>query len=218
MKVNSFKSTINWYDQNAKQYAQSTQGRERIDQLNEFYNLVSKEEKVLDAGCAAGVNTAYLFNKGLDTIGLDVSKSLLEVARKHYPDIEFIEGSFLNLPFDNEAFGGIWAHGSIIHFDNIDDVKKTMSEFARVLKKDGILFLAVKAIKEGLKFKVKKDKLSGHDRFFQYFTQDEIKVLTEEVDLNVVNTYQVPESKLHLRDEGSVRKDDEWIFYFGKKN
>lgn len=217
MKITGFKSTIDWYNQNPDQYAKSLIGRERIDQLNEFCSLLPRKAYVLDAGCAGGVNTSYLMNKGLNVVGVDISQPLLEIARKTYPNIQFNEGNFLNLSFNDNIFDGIYAYGAILHFDNIEDVRKTLSEFNRVLKTNGILFLAVKEIKNRKKFGVKKDKLSNHNRYFQYFSQQEIKDLTKELGFDMIKIYQLPESKINLRIKESVRKDDKWIFYFGRK-
>ena len=47
---------------------------------------------VLDLGCGNGALTNVLQNKGYRVIGMDASKELLDVARKNYPAIEFIQG------------------------------------------------------------------------------------------------------------------------------
>ena len=37
-------------------------------------------------------------------VGLDFSAGMLEVARRDYPNLEFIEGDALKLPFDDASF------------------------------------------------------------------------------------------------------------------
>ena len=47
---------------------------------------------VLDLGCGNGALTQTLQEKGYAVKGLDASKELLDIARKNYPAIEFVQG------------------------------------------------------------------------------------------------------------------------------
>ncbi len=61
----------------------------------------------LDVACGSGKLTAELAKiAGPDgrVVGLDFSPQMLEVARRTYPQLEFIEGDALNLPFDDAGF------------------------------------------------------------------------------------------------------------------
>lgn len=51
-----------------------------------------KGSSVLDLGCGNGALTKKLQDKGYLVKGLDASKELLDIARKNYPAIEFIQG------------------------------------------------------------------------------------------------------------------------------
>ena len=139
-----------------------------------------KEAKVLDAGCASGRDSALLIDKGFKVVGIDLSRSFIEIARKEHPNINFIHGNFLKLPFGKEEFDGVWAHASLVHLETNSDVRKALKEFNRVLRKDGILHLLVKAQKGKEKIAIIKDSLSEHDRFFQYFTIPEVEKLIDE--------------------------------------
>ena len=61
----------------------------------------------LDVASGSGKLTAQLARiagpKGR-VVGLDFSPQMLEVARRDHPDIEFVEGDALKLPFDDESF------------------------------------------------------------------------------------------------------------------
>src|ERR1700761_3731269 len=52
---------------------------------------------VADAGCGAGHVTSLLSGLGLDAFGIDLSPGMLSVARRHYPQLRFEEGSMLAL-------------------------------------------------------------------------------------------------------------------------
>lgn len=60
---------------------------------NSVTELISadKNSSILDLGCGNGALTKALQDKGYIVKGLDASKELLDIARKNYPDIEFIQ-------------------------------------------------------------------------------------------------------------------------------
>lgn len=51
----------------------------------------NKNSTILDLGCGNGVLSKVLYDKGYSVRGIDASKELLDIAKKNYPDIEFIE-------------------------------------------------------------------------------------------------------------------------------
>ena len=61
---------------------------------NSIIELIEAEKNsfVLDLGCGNGALTKVLHEKGYRVIGMDASKELLELARKNYPFIEFVQG------------------------------------------------------------------------------------------------------------------------------
>ncbi len=60
----------------------------------------------LDVACGSGKLTAELarLSRGGRVVGLDFSAQMLEVARSHHPELEFMEGDALNLPFADSTF------------------------------------------------------------------------------------------------------------------
>ena len=148
---------------------------------------------MLDAGCGAGRDTNLLSQKGLRVTGLDISKRLLDFARKQYPLLSFVEGDMRQLPFSTSKFDGIWAHTSLLHLETVKDVRKAFSELARVVRQGGILHVLVKAQKGKEKTAVATDTLSQHDRFFQYFTKEEIQSYLEENGFTVIKIEQYRE-------------------------
>jgi demethylmenaquinone methyltransferase/2-methoxy-6-polyprenyl-1,4-benzoquinol methylase len=91
----------------------------------------------LDVACGSGRLTAELTRrvgpKGR-VVGLDFSAGMLEVARRDYPNLEFIEGDALKLPFDDASFDA-----STIAFGlrNLADPVRGLSEMRRVVKPGG---------------------------------------------------------------------------------
>ncbi|MBW7960074.1 methyltransferase domain-containing protein [Patescibacteria group bacterium] len=213
MKINGFNDTIDWYSKNANHYAQSIKNREFIDAINEFTRLILKEGRVLDAGCAAGRDTNLLSDKGLVVVGIDLSKELLELAKKSYPTLKFIEGDFRNLPFEDNYFDGIWANASLLHFETIQQVTKAIKEFYRVMKKGGVIHVSVKAQTGKDKTAVVSDSLSKHDRFFQFFKEGEVK------DLLIKNYFEIIKLKQYRETDiiPNGRFEVEWILALARK-
>jgi demethylmenaquinone methyltransferase / 2-methoxy-6-polyprenyl-1,4-benzoquinol methylase len=91
----------------------------------------------IDVACGSGKLTAELGRLALPkgrVVGLDFSPQMLEVARKEYPMLEFVEGDALNIPFDDGIFDA-----STIAFGlrNLADPVRGLREMVRVLKSGG---------------------------------------------------------------------------------
>src|SRR3989338_10895408 len=205
-----FRDTIHWYDENAEKYAANIENIPSIELVDRFANAVGKKGKVLDAGCAAGRDSRLLKDRNLTPVGIDLYKSIIEIARKKYPDIHFEHGNLLELPFENETFDGVWAHASLLHFETTEEVSKALQEFNRVLKQDGIIHVFVKQQPGEQKTEIVSDRLSGHDRFFQYFTKDEIQSLLEQAG------FSVEEIQDEYKDPAG-REEVKWVVSLARK-
>ena len=97
-----------------------------------------------------------------------MSKSLIAKAKEQHSDITFIQADFLDLPFEDNFFHGLWAHASLLHFEQPSQVEKALSEFNRVLTKNGLIHVFVKQQLGEEKTSVVVDTLSNHPRFFQF--------------------------------------------------
>lgn len=212
MQVKGFQDTINWYNQNAETYAKSVVNLYPTKDLDEFAQLLKPGAKILDAGCGSGRDTNLFLQKGFNAQGLDISAGLIAVAKKTYPNLTFNEGTLIKLPFPEKNFDGVWANASLLHFEAVEEVKKALSEFSRVLKLDGILHVLVKAQTGKNKTAVVTDALSKHDRFFQYFTISEIKNLIKEAGFKILKAEQVKE----IDRNPNGRPEVEWIRILAK--
>src|SRR6202167_2600831 len=113
------------YDMAAPRYVQfagteissATEGP--IDQalLQAFVELVKRQtiDRVADVGCGPGRAAAFMAERGLDVIGVDVSEAMLAVARNAHPHIKFEEGQLDALPFEAGVLAGAVCWYSIIY-------------------------------------------------------------------------------------------------------
>jgi len=113
--------------------------------LDSFISRFTKDAVILDAGCGpSGHIGRYVFDKGIQVIGVDISERCVEMAREYNPGMSFEIGDISNLSFDDASFDGIISYYSII-----DTPKKYVhgifDEFRRVLKPNGYLLVTVKA-------------------------------------------------------------------------
>ncbi len=90
--------------------------------------------RVADLGCGSGAFTHLLERAGYDCIGLDISAKLVELGRRKYPGIEFLEGDIEHLPFANASLDGILLSGVVHH---LPDASRCAAEVFRVLRPRG---------------------------------------------------------------------------------
>ncbi|MBI2251967.1 MAG: ubiquinone/menaquinone biosynthesis methyltransferase [Armatimonadetes bacterium] len=98
---------------------------------------VKAKERVLDV-CTGTGELAYEFykivkNKG-EVIGVDLSKDMLKIAKKKFPQIKFEFGDALNLNFKKNYFNFV---SIAFGLRNLENLKKFFLESFKVLKKGG---------------------------------------------------------------------------------
>lgn len=94
---------------------------------------------VLDACGGTGICSASLAKHSSVTV-LDQSEKMLAHGRKLYPDIQFLQGSVLSMPFGDASFDGVLIRASMMYF-SLPDQMRYFSEACRVLKPGGRLCL-----------------------------------------------------------------------------
>ena len=96
--------------------------------------------QVADLGCGPGWVTALLDSLGLPVFGLDLSESMLAVARREHPGLRFEQGSMLELDLPDGTLAGVVSWYSTIHTP-AERLPALFAEFRRVLAPGGHLLL-----------------------------------------------------------------------------
>ena len=204
MENEKLDKTINWYNNNAKDYVVNAGKISNTDWLDNFIKRFPANSYILDAGCAGGRDSQFLKDRGHIPVGVDLSSEFIEIAQQKHPDIKFILGSFLDLPFDSNSFDGIWCNASLLHLETNDQIDKALTEFHRVLNNQGLLYLS-------LKQKIGTEKLKHNDnRFFNYFELHEVKKIVED------NNFEILELLDEVEDPGG-RLDVRWVIVHARK-
>ncbi len=111
-----------------------------------------KNKTVLDAGCGDTASLIIALHRlgAREIHGLDLGLEFIPVAQKSLKnygiqkrEVTFTSGSVLDLPYSDEYFDFVAAHGLLGHLNNIRDVKHAFSELARVTKPHGYLYTVV---------------------------------------------------------------------------
>jgi demethylmenaquinone methyltransferase/2-methoxy-6-polyprenyl-1,4-benzoquinol methylase len=97
--------------------------------------LLRTDAQVLDVACGTGDLSIALFeNIGARVVGLDFCRPMLELATQKKPEIFFVEGDALQLPFEDAAFDAVTIGFGL---RNLSSVESGLRELRRVLKPGG---------------------------------------------------------------------------------
>lgn len=123
-----------FYNRQVKYY------REVLDKVKKDIDL-TKYNSILDIGCGTGALCELLYEKGLDTTGVDSSSGMLNQAKKilHGKDIKLIHiNPDDNLPFEDKSFDIVIA-SYVAHGLKAEEREKLYLEMKR-LGKELVIF------------------------------------------------------------------------------
>ena len=93
-------------------------------------------ETVLDLAAGTGTSSEPLADKGVRVIPCDLSEGMLGVGKRRRPDLAFVNGDALHLPFADESFDAVTMSFGL---RNVSDVPAALAELLRVTKPGGRL-------------------------------------------------------------------------------
>ncbi|MGW8886362.1 class I SAM-dependent methyltransferase [Streptomyces sp. NPDC055749] len=96
---------------------------------------------IADLGCGPGHVAAWLAEKGVRTVGVDLSAGMIEAGRRRFAEVEFREGNLLELPAKDGEFGSAVALYAIVHLAP-GELHRAFEEAGRVLRPSGLLLLS----------------------------------------------------------------------------
>ena len=104
-----------------------------------FSHYLTGKSVVLHAGCGGGQVEEGIIDPN-SVIGLDISGNALSLYKKNHPGSTLILGDIMTTGFRDESLDGIYNLGVMEHFSE-DEIHRILSEFCRVLKKEGVIIL-----------------------------------------------------------------------------
>jgi len=175
-------------------------------EFNVFRDFIREGDKILDVGCGNGRLLELLKDKKINYTGVDVSEKLIEVAKKRYPQNNFLVADNLNLPFSDNNFDKVFSIAVLHTIPSQDLRKKATSELKRVLKTGGFLIVTVwdmwrkdifpLLLRHSFLKLIGKSKLDFGDafvpwasktkRFYHFFTKKELQSLVEITGFSII--------------------------------
>ena len=111
-----------------------TAGLDRRWRRETVRETVSPGDRVLDAACGTGDLAIEAARAGGRVVGLDFSGAMLERARRKAPQLEWVQGDLLALPYDEGEFDAATVGFGI---RNVADLEAGLRELRRVVRPGG---------------------------------------------------------------------------------
>lgn len=95
-----------------------------------------RQQAILDLGCGTGALTNELAARAGEVIGLDASPHMVKAARERYPEIDFITGDALDLPFENRfdvVFSNAVFHWLADHDRLLKNIRRALTPGGRLV-------------------------------------------------------------------------------------
>ena len=214
------------YDKVATTYS-DVNGTKMIDSYRNMYDILFKtaekelkkpieDMEILDVGTGPGRDIKFMYSKGVKrAVGLDNSEEFIKILKeleekREIPRNSFVKGDMLDIPFDNETFDIVRQYASLLHIPITtkgEMLDKAIQESYRVLKENGILFVAVK---KGKGVQLIDTKAGFGARIYQMHTVESLTKILEEHHFKILDIIEKEEQ----RKESKI----EWINVIAKKS
>jgi demethylmenaquinone methyltransferase / 2-methoxy-6-polyprenyl-1,4-benzoquinol methylase len=113
-----------------------TAGLDRRWRRETVRETVAPGDRVLDAACGTGDLAIEAARAGGRVVGLDFSAAMLERARRKAPQLEWVQGDLLALPWDEGEFDAATVGFGI---RNVADLEAGLRELRRVVRPGGLV-------------------------------------------------------------------------------
>lgn len=129
------------------------------DLIDDLLAALPADPDVLDIGPCDGART--LANLPAGSVGVDISRDALALARETVPESALVQGEMASLPIAGESMDGITAYHAVFHVPRAEH-PAVYEEFARVLRPGGRLLMTL----PGGRFETTRRGWMGGSMFF----------------------------------------------------
>ena len=191
--------TIQSYDKYGKQWAASHLDFDFWAPELRGFKKYLPEGRVLEIGSGGGRDARELIKAGYEYTGTDISKGLLEAAKKYNLGAKFLLKSVYDLDFPKDYFDGFWACAVLLHIPK-SRIDKALRQLYRITKPRGVGFISVK---KGKGEKITIEPPPDGKRFFAYYSLKEFETIL------LKNNFKILFSKERKKTEKTT-----WLIYF----
>jgi hypothetical protein len=101
-------------------------------------------KNILIPGIGYGRNAQIFRENGIEVTGIEISKTAIELAKKHYETSMIIHhGSVTDMPFDNIQYGGIFCYALIHLLDSNKRAKMIADCFGQLVENGYMIFTTI---------------------------------------------------------------------------
>lgn len=131
-----------------------------------------KGRKILDAGSGCGWLSRMALGEKYEVTSVDISEKVIKLekyfaALSGLPALKIKKASITKLPFKSKTFDTILSSEVLEHIER-KDVIKTLGEFNRVLKDDGVIVITVPGFMYGLVYDFMLNRTIQKNKSSQY--------------------------------------------------
>ena len=189
----SYKTTIQYYEDHADAFVKSTVSAQMSEARQRFLLQLPKDAHILDFGCGSGRDTKAFLDAGYSVDATDGSGELCRIAEE-YTGIHVKQMLFQDLNA-KKAYDGIWACSSILHLPK-SELPDVLIKIGDALKPGGILYTSFKyGIFEGIR----------NERYFTDFTEETLTSFWTRVPFLQIFDLWIS------RDVRPEREEERWI-------
>ena len=150
MSGESFESQsyLNIFNEMGEDWETIVNARDNQKESAFIQRVLLEKRTILDLCCGTGRHSIILYKKGLNIIGLDLSKNLLAIAKRNMKqkriEIPLVRADMRHFPFRNQVFDAVicmFTSFGYLPFES-EDIK-SFKEVRRTLRKNGKFLLDV---------------------------------------------------------------------------
>jgi len=176
---------IQIYNQTAEEYAKrydSIESEEDLIFLNAFLSHLKPGTHIVDLGCGTGFSAGYFVKKGMTAEGVDLSSSMIAIAKRNYPEIPFANEDMRNF-IPSKKVDAVWAGYCLFHLEQ-KDFEETLKKIRSYLKPGGVFGLVMQE-GEG-ETEADEPLLPGEKIYVHLYTETELKQLLNKYGFEVI--------------------------------
>lgn len=157
-----------------------------LEIFNVFCSKLHKNDFVLDFGCGPGIPfTKELVKRGFKIIAIDISETMIKVAKKNVPEAKYLRVSMTDINFENK-FDGIFSGYTMLCLDP-DNFKIAAKKAVKSLKRGGFFFLALnEPAPEGHDEAENYTEIIGQKMYSRPYTEEEIRKVFTKLNMKII--------------------------------
>ncbi len=193
--------TINSYNKTAAEYASTIGSLTNYNHTYDcFASYLRDGNRLLDLACGPGQISAYLKKHlPLEIVGIDLSDTMLTLAREKIPDGQFYNKSIITY-YEEQPFDAV-VLGFGLPYLSEDQAIQCLENIERSLKNNGLIYLSFMS---GNGSKLEKTSFGGQNDFLIFYHQKEtIMNCLLRLNLIIINQFILD----YTEADGSLSKD-----------